>query len=407
MAGDVATSGTGGVTGARILAVLHLAGANNVGAGKTFKLGMALPLSGPDAYQGTSEGNGAKLAVAQIKAAGGPNIELVFKDLKSADPQAGAVAVDQLGQAGVPAVLTSYAGDFGAMLPGLSRYRMLGLDGSTGTSDLAQGKPYFWGLRATAPDDDFAGALQYWSETDPRIKRVSLVYMDQGPANVAVIANFNQALADEGLVLASTELTATTATDYSATVSRLKATGPDAVFLFGTGAGPGYFMKQFVGNGLTIPVIGSDFDAEAAKVAGPAFDNYLFATDWFDAAHPANDWAKLFVDSYRQEFGIWPDLRAANYYEDTFAVWALIRRVLGRAGDINSGEQLQNALIANHAVKSLYGGDETELDDLMLDTSTHTVIERPFGIYKVDGGQPRHLATFDMGGANFRLVDQR
>ena len=37
----------------------------------------------------------------------------------------------------------------------------------------AQGKPFFWGMRANAPDDDFAGALEYWSETAPRIRRTS------------------------------------------------------------------------------------------------------------------------------------------------------------------------------------------------------------------------------------------
>ena len=137
-------------------------------------------------------------------------------------------------------------------------------------------------------------------------------------------------------------------------------------------------MKQLVAAGLTLPVIGTDYSAEAASVAGPAFDHYMFATDWFDACQPGNDWAKLFVTSYRQQFGALPESNAANYYEDTFAVWTLIRRVLGKAGNINSGEALQNELIANHAVKSVYGGDGNELDDLMLDIATHTVIERPF-----------------------------
>ena len=404
MADEMAALATGGATGAQVRAVLHLVGADNVGTGASFKLGIALPLTGPQSYLGAIEGNGARLAAAQIKAAGGPNIELVFKDLKSADLQAGAVAVRELGEAGVPAVLTAYGGDLGAMLPGLAQYKMLGLDGATGAAALVQGKPYFWGMRAIEPDDDVAGALQYWTETNPRIKQVSLVYEDQGPANAAIIATFEEALADAGLQLASTELTSPDATDFAATVARLKITNPDAVFLFDAGAGPGYFMKQALAAGLTMPVIGSDFDPEAAKVAGAAFDDYLFATDWFDAQHPQNDWAKLFVDSYRKQFGTAPQINAANSYEDTFAVWALIRRVLAKAGNIDSGEQLQAELIANHSFKSLYGGDGAELDDIMLDTTTHTVIERPLGIYKADSGEPVPLATFDMGGANFKLT---
>ncbi|HXT08798.1 MAG TPA: ABC transporter substrate-binding protein [Roseiarcus sp.] len=76
------------------------------------------------------------------------------------------------------------------------------------------------------------------------------------PGERRLIANFKKALADTGLEMASGELTTIGATDYSATVSRLKTANPDAVFLFGAGVDPGYFMKQYVAAGLTAPVIG-------------------------------------------------------------------------------------------------------------------------------------------------------
>ena len=94
--------------------------AKTLGTGMHFKLGIVLALTGPGSYYGRIQGNGAKLAVAQIKAAGGPDIELIFKDHKSADAQAGARAARELGIDGVSAVLTSYVGDIGAMFPGVS-----------------------------------------------------------------------------------------------------------------------------------------------------------------------------------------------------------------------------------------------------------------------------------------------
>ena len=132
MAQDAA--GTGGVTGDQIKKVPGL-GDQNLGTGIHFKLGIVLALTGLGSYYGRIQGNGAKLAVAQIKAAGGPDIELVYKDHKSADAQAGARASRELGIAGVSAVLTSYVGDIGAMFPGLAQYKMLALDGGGGTSD--------------------------------------------------------------------------------------------------------------------------------------------------------------------------------------------------------------------------------------------------------------------------------
>jgi branched-chain amino acid transport system substrate-binding protein len=402
LAQETGPAGTGGVTGDEVAKVLAIDG-KNAGKGLKFKLGILLAMTGPGSYYGRIQGGGARLAVAQIKAAGGPDIQLVFKDHKSADAQAGARAGKELGIDHVPAVLTSYVGDIGAMFPSLSQYKMLGLDGGGGTSDFGQSKPYFWGMRAIEPDDDFIGALKYWKATNPKIKKVSLVYFDQGPANAVVIANFKKALADTGMEMASGELTTIGATDYSATVSRLKSANPDAVFLFGTGVDPGYFMKQYVAAGLTAPVIGSEYISDAAKVAGPAFDNYMFSTDWFTPDHATSDWAKLFVQSYEKEFGLTPEINAANYYEDTFAVWDLIRRVLAKGGDVNSGEALQKALVENPSFKSVYGGDGAELGVLELDTTTHTAKKRPLGVYKANGGKPLRVATFDLGGANFKL----
>jgi hypothetical protein len=113
-------------------------------------------------------------------------------------------------------------------------------------------------------------------------------------------------------------------------------------------------MKQFVNAGLTMPVIGAEYISDAAKVAGPAYDNYMFATDWFNAANPTNPWSKLFLDSYVKEFSLEPEINAANYYEDTFAMWDIIRRVLAKGGNVKSGEELQNALIANPKFQSVY-----------------------------------------------------
>lgn len=401
---DTTPPGTGGVTGDQIRKVLGLKVDEKLGTGMRFKLGIVLAMTGPGSYYGRIQGNGAKLAVAQIKAAGGPDIELVFKDHKSADAQAGARAAKELGIDGVPAVLSSYVGDIGAMFPGVKQYKMLTLDGGGGTSDFGQGKPFFWGMRAIEPDDDFSGALKYWKTTDPKIKRVSLVYFDQGPANRIVLKNFSAALKNTGLDLASTELTTIGATDYSATIARLKAANPDAIFLFGTGVDPGYFMKQLANAGLKTPVIGAEYISDAAAAAGPAFDNYMFATDWFDAARPFNPWSKLFLDSYVKEFQLQPEINAANYYEDTFAIWELIRRVLAKGGNVNSGEELQNVLTADPKFKSVYGGSATELGVIALDTTSHSVKQRPLGVYKSNGGKPIPVATFDLGGANFQLV---
>ena len=187
-----------------------------------------------------------------------------------------------------------------------------------------------------------------------------MVFIDQGPINEIVTNNFKKTLEATGHELASTEVTPIGATDYSATIARLKATNPDAVFMFLIGVDPGYFMKQYANAGLTKPTIVAEYVSDAAQVAGPVYDEMIFATDWFDANKPTNDWAKLFIDSYTKQFNLKPEIYAANYYEDTFAIWDLIRRVIAKGGDVNSGEQLQQALVDDPKFKSIYGGKAAE-----------------------------------------------
>jgi branched-chain amino acid transport system substrate-binding protein len=398
-----ASADTGGVSGAQVTKLLGV-DAKNAGKGMKIKLGAVLALTGPGSFYGTNQGNGIKLAAAQIKAAGGPDFQLDFKDHKTANAQAGVQAARELGTARTPVVLTSFVGDIGAMFPGLAQYKMLGLDGGGGTSDFGQSKAYFWGMRAIEPDDDFIGAMKYWQATDPKIKRVSLVYFDQGPANKIVIDNFGKAAAQTGMTVAGTVSTTIGQTDFSSAIQKLKSTNPDAVFLFGTGVDPGYFMKQYVTSAIGKPVIGSEYISDAAKVAGPAFDDYMFATDWFNPQKPANDWSKLFLDSYKKRFGTEPEINSANYYEDTFAVWDLVRRVLAKGQSV-TGENLQKALVENPKFQSIYGGSGTTLGALALDTKTHTATERPLQVYKANKGTPIEVATFDLGGANFKLTN--
>ena len=55
---------------------------------------------------------------------------------------------------------------------------------------------------------------------------------------------------------------------------------------------------------------------------------WTFAYDYFDANNPISPLAKLFVDEFKKEYGEDPDFYAANFYENTFVMWEVIRRVL-------------------------------------------------------------------------------
>ena len=107
----------------------------------TWKLGAALPMSGPGAPQGTEMKQAIDLAIEQIRASGGPAISLSVKDIKNPDPVASKQAARELADEKVAAKITSYGDGLGAMLEDTAKDQILTLDGVGGAQPFAVGAP--------------------------------------------------------------------------------------------------------------------------------------------------------------------------------------------------------------------------------------------------------------------------
>lgn len=401
--GRTAKVGNGSVDADRLKELLGVESGTEAGD-VDFTLGAVLALSGPGAFYGKAMTKGIELAAAQIKSAGGPSISIEYLDNKSGSAQAGANSTRQLGSKRISACLSSYVGSLGSMLPGVEQYKILTLDGGGGTSNFAQGKDYFWGMKAVEPDDYFPGVVQYWQQAFPDISKVSLVAIDQGQVNDVVLENFTNAFKGAGMSVASAEFTPIGTTDFTSTLGKIKSAAPDAIFIFLVGNDAGYFMKGLESAGLQVPVVGAEYTPDARKAAAGAFDLYTFCTDYFLPEQEGNPLKTLFVESYVEAYGEQPDYYAANYWEDTMAVWDLIRRTEAAGGNVESGEDLQKALVGNPTFKSVYGGTASEVGTIKLDPDSHSVTERPLGIYTCSGDSVTEVATFGVGGADFAMT---
>jgi branched-chain amino acid transport system substrate-binding protein len=373
--------------------------------GKTFKVGAILPLSGPGANYAVDEANGVKLAVDEMKRYLGMNVDYKAEDHKSGDPQAGAAGARELGIDGFGAVVNSYYGVFGSTLKSIQQYKMLSFDPGGGTGNGLKGKDYFWGFRANTPDDGF-DALQYFKAKDPSKKRVALVIWDAGAAYTDPIEkHLQERVAQNGMTYTGKLLSKIGATDYASIFSKLKGMNPDIVCLVAYGADPGYFMKQYVSSGLKAQVLGSEYVPDAKKIAGSAYDKYMFANDYFDVSAPPNPLSKFFLKEYQRVFGEVPGtFYQPNYYETTLAFLELARRVAVKGGDINSGEQLNQEMVANPTFKSVYGGDDSTVGTLELDKTTHDPTVRPVGLF-VAGPEVKQLAGWNIGGSDFKILE--
>ncbi len=377
----------------------------HLGGGMSFQLGAVYPLTGSGALGISRSTDITALAFKQIKALGGPDFKLVLKDNKSGDPQAGVQAARELGFAKVPMMLSSYAADLAAMLRGIKQYKIFSLDGSGGTSLFAQGASYFWGTIAITPDDALPGAIKYLQAKHPEIKKISSCGWDLGGLSDEVFDDINALFKGTAFTRGVDERTPVGATDYSASIQKIKASNPDIVMLFIYANDVGYFMKQYATSGINKPVFAFAHTDSAAHIAGKAYEGLYFAFDFFNYDNPPNAWGKHLVSSFRaQSGGLSPDYYAANAYEDIFTIWACIRRVLKKGGNPNDGTQLDAALRTNPTFPSVYGTNPHGAGTISFDLTSHSVKARPMTVGQYKGGRVTELAHFDIGGKSFKIV---
>ena len=411
-AGGAATTAGGttpaGDVGAELAGLLGIDPSADNGEGVAFQLGCVLALTGNGSFYGATMTRGTDLGVKHVAAAGGPNIEVIYKDHKSGDAQAATQAMTEIGTAGIPAKFASYADGLGAMLAGTEQYKCFTLDGGGGTSIFAQGMPYFWGTRAITPNDALPGLFEYVKQTSPDARTVGLTGWDIGePSNSIVKEDVLAKIADAGYEFNDLyELFPPNTTDFAATLTKIQANEPDVLLCGCYGQDPGFLLDQSQTAGLSALMYGFEFTPDGINASNGAYDSvgWTFAYDYFDAGNPVSPLAKLFVREFEAEYGEPPDFYAANFYENTLVLWEVIRRVLASGGDINDGTQLDAALQENLTVVSVYGGDDSTVGSYTLDPTTHSVIQRPMGVFRYQDGSVTPLAYYDIGGADFQMA---
>lgn len=378
----------------------------SAGAGQTIELGAVLALTGTGSFYGKTMSRGLDLAKKHIAAAGGPTFNYTYLDHKSGDAPAGVQAMSELVAAGVQAKFASYVDDLGAMLSATAENKMFTLDGGGGTSIFGQGQPYFWGTRAITPNDPMPGLFQWWKEANPDKLSVGFVGWDIGePNNTTVKEDILAKIAAAGMEHNGLyELVPVGGQDFSQVIPKIKDNEPDLLLVSNYGQDPGSFANQAATAGLTAVRVGFEFTPDGVNASKGTYeaDGYTFAYDYFDAANPKSAMAKYFVSEFNAEFGEDPDFYAANFYENAFVMWELMRRIWATDPEAEiTGEALDAALQEDLTVVSVYGGDDTAVGTYTLDAETHSVTKREMGVFEFKGGTVTPKAFFGIGGEGY------
>jgi ABC-type branched-subunit amino acid transport system substrate-binding protein len=365
-------------------------GGVEAGEGITLQGGMNLAMTGQGSFTGEVMSKGAQLAVEQIAAAGGPDIKLAINDHHSGEVLPSIDGVRKLiSEDRISFLQTSYGAPSEALIPILQENKILTFNGG-GASPKQLFQDYLWMTRMVYGYDSTPGALAWIAATYRKAKRLATIgTLENGVEALSQVAPKIWPEISGGGVIVTKEIHDVGLTDFSQIIANVQSSNADAIFTVTFGTDLGYLVRQFREAKVDIPIVGADYSQDAVKTAGASFDTYVFATDFYDVASP-DPWNVEFVKAYREKYGVDPEYYGANYYEQGFIVWDLVRRVLAEGGDPNSGEALQQALIQNPIFKSLYGGTADSVGIMTFDPVAHTV-SKPMGIFGVKDGKPEFL----------------
>ena len=299
------------------------------------KIGANLEMTGNTATFGQSATNGVKLAIKQVNAKGGvlgKQITLVVADNKS-DTAEAANAMQKL--ATQDKVIASIAPIASSSVMAAAQVnesaKILGISPTASnpnvTVDPETGKVRDYLFRATFIDP-FQGAVMANFAKNTLKAQKAAVYIENSSDYAKGLGKFfKETFVQNGGNIVSDEAYLAKDTDFKATLTKIKASNPDVIFVPGYYQEVGMIIKQAREIGITVPILGADGwdSAKLPEIAGAEALNNTFFSNHYSPDDNSPE-IKNFVEAYKAEYGQVPDAFAALSYDATMMIIEAIKR---------------------------------------------------------------------------------
>ena len=242
------------------------------------KMGMTGPITGPNAAFGAQLKNGTEQAVEDINAAGGilgQKITLSYGDDVS-DPKQGVSVANKFAGDGVKFVVGPF--NSGVTMPSSESYQENGIllitPSATNPKITERG---LWNIFRTCGRDDQQGAVAgKYILTKFKGKKIAIVH-DKTTYGQGLADETKKALNKGGMKEVLYEGVNVGEKDYSALVSKIKASGADLVYWGGLHTEGGLIVRQMRDQGIKAPLMGGDgiTSDEFASIGGPGVEGTL------------------------------------------------------------------------------------------------------------------------------------
>jgi branched-chain amino acid transport system substrate-binding protein len=332
----------------------------------TIKFGIGGPITGPDAAFGAQLKNGTEQAVADINEAGGilgKKITLTSGD-DVADPKQGVSVANKFAADGVKFVIGHF--NSGVTMPASEVYQENGmLEITPAATNPRVTDRNMWNIFRTCGRDDQQGLVAgTYIANNFKGKKVAIVH-DK--------TTYGQGLADEtkktmnakGIQEVLYEGVSATEKDYSALVSKIKASGADLVYWGGLHTAGGLIVRQMRDQGVNAVLMGGDgiTSDEFAAIGGPGVEGTLMTYGPDPRKRPE---AKPIVEKFRAK-----NFEPEAYTLYSYAAVQIIKQAAEEAKSLDP-KKVADVMHSGRTFSTVIGdvsydkkGDVTRLDYVM------------------------------------------
>ncbi len=342
------------------------------------KVGGLLEMTGGSASFGISSKNGIDLAFKKVNTKGvldGKKLELVVADTKSEAAEATNGMQKLISQDKVVAVigpnLSSAAIAAGtinntAKVPSIAPMAT----NPDVTVNPADGKTREHSFRTCFIDPFQGTVMANYVAKDLKLKKAAIYIDNTSDYAKGLAAFFKENFVKNGGEIVSEEAFLQKDTDFKATLTKMKATNPDFIYVPGYYQEVGLIVKQAREMGITVPMGGGDGwdSAKLPEIAGKEALNNTFFSSLY-SPDDVSDLNKEFVAEYQKAYNAKPDVFAALAYDSALlvvkaiedaksaepakisAAMAKISGFKGVSGDVTFNEQhnpIKSAVIIEH-----------------------------------------------------------
>lgn len=300
----------------------------------TIKVGANLEMTGGSASYGISSKNAIELAFKEINEKGGINgkqLELVVADNKSEAAEATNAMQKLVSQDNVVAVIGPNLSSSVIAASAINNSAKV-LDiapmatNPYVTVDQASGKTKDFNYRTCFIDPFQGTVMAKFATAELGVGNAAILIDNSSDYAKGLAQFFKENFVKEGGAVTAEESYLQKDTDFKATLTKIKATNPDFLYVPGYYQEVGLIVKQARELGMNMPIAGGDGwdSAKMPEIAGTAALNNTYFSSLY-SPDDSSDINKNFVAAYEKAYGQKPDVFAALSYDSALLVAEAIK----------------------------------------------------------------------------------